>query len=74
MNTEIIAIDPCPHPEITVEVYLMASSDYTVYCKACRRKIIIPLATIEQGEKDSFIGIVGEVFGEAVAQRLFPHF
>ena len=68
MNTDLVAIDACVHPEITVETSVM-SSGYTVYCKTCRRKIIIPETTLIMDE-NSLIGIIGEVFGEEVARRI----
>ncbi len=68
MSTEVIAIDACIHPEIIVETSVM-SLGYTVYCKACRKKIIIPDTTLILN-RNSLVGIITEVFGAEAGQRI----
>ncbi len=68
MSTEVVAIDACIHPEITLEVKA-CSDGYTVYCSTCHKKIIIPDITLARNE-NSLIGIITEVFGNEVGQRI----
>lgn len=59
---DLIPVQPCEHPEI-MRWQDMATHEAIFFCKACGRKIGIPLRTYTTHTTEDIEGIIGEVFG-----------